>query len=75
MKEYIYCKTFTKGKQSFYVVYEGNEYYLFSQDYRKSNKEIFGNKVFLSELKKLKKHHSHSVRSTVAKIPSHIKYI
>lgn len=75
MKEYIYCKSFEKGKQSFYVVFEGTEYYLFSQEYRKSNKEVFGNKVFLSELRKLKKHHSHSVRSTVEKIPSHIRYI
>ena len=52
-----------------------NEYYLFSQDYRKGNKEIFSNKVFLSELRKLKKHHSHSVRNTVEKIPNHIRYI
>ena len=75
MKEYIYCKSFEKGKQSFYIVFEGTEYYLFSQEYRKSNKEVFGNKVFLSELRKLKKHHSHSVRNTVEKIPSHIRYI
>ena len=75
LKKYIYCKTLEKGKQSFYVVFEGKEYYLFSQSFRRSNKEVFGNKVYLSEFRMLKKHHSHSVRFTIEKLYSHIRYI
>ena len=45
------------------------------QAYRISNKNVFGQGIALFDLRKLKKHHSYSVRHTAEKIPAHIRYI
>ena len=41
----IYCKATAKGVHSFFPTAEGNEYYLFSQNYRKGVQEYFGRGV------------------------------
>ena len=74
MREYIYCRTTAKGQQSFYLMAQGTKYFLFVQDYRKSNKEVFEQGISLLDLRKLKKHYSYSVRHTVAKLPAYIRY-
>lgn len=50
MQAKIFCRTVAKGKQSFYVTVAGKRYYLFTQDYRVSNKEFFQNGVGISEI-------------------------
>lgn len=75
MKNFIYCTTTAKGEQSFYLMMQGTKYFLFAQAFRRSNKDVFGQGISLSELRKLKKHCSYSVRHTVEKLPAYIRYI
>ena len=75
MKNYIYCTTTAKGKQTFYLMAQGIKYFLFVQKKKKSNKKVFEQGISLFDLRKLKKHHSYSVRHTAEKIPAHIRYI
>lgn len=75
MQAKIFCKTVAKGKQSFYVTVEGKRYYLFTQDYRASNKEFFQNGVCISEINNFGGVHSTAVKKTLDKLPSYIRYI
>ena len=75
MKNSIYCKTTAKGKQTFYLLTQGTKYFLFVQEYRRSNKEVFEQGISLFDLRKLKKHCSYSVRHTAEKIHVYIRYI
>ena len=75
MKDYIYCTNTAKGQQIFYLMAQGTKYFLFVQAYRRSNKKVFEQGISLFDLRKLKKHHSYSVRHTAEKIPAHIRYI
>ena len=75
MKAIIYSKVTDKGEQSFYVKANGKEYFLFTQDYRKSNKMVFAKGILIDDLKKLSSHHSMSLRTVVEKIPSYLRYI
>lgn len=45
MQATVFCKTTAKATQSFFVKVGGREYFLFEQDFRKSNKEFFRNGV------------------------------
>lgn len=75
MKNFIYCTTTAKGEQSFYLTAQGTKYFLFAQAYRRSNKEVFEQRISLYDLRKLKKHCSYSVRHTAEKLPVYIRYI
>jgi hypothetical protein len=75
MKNYIYCTTTAKGEQTFYLMAQGKKYFLFVQAYRRSNKEVFEQRISLFDLRKLKKHCSYSVRHTATKLPAFIRYI
>lgn len=75
MQAKIFCKTVAKGKQSFYVTVEGRRYFLFTQDYRASNKEFFQNGVGISEIGNYGNVHSTAVKKTLDKLPSYIRYI
>lgn len=75
MKNYIYCTTTEKGEQSFYLIAQGTKYFLFVQAFRRSNKDVFQAGISLFGLKRLKKHHSFSVRHTAEKIPAYIRYV
>ena len=46
MQATVFCKTTAKATQSFFVKVGGREYFLFQQDFRKSNKEFF-RKIFI----------------------------
>ena len=39
MQATVFCKTTAKATQSFFVKVGGRDYFLFQQDFRKSNKE------------------------------------
>lgn len=75
MQAKIFCRTVAKGKQSFYVTVAGKRYYLFTQDYRVSNKEFFQNGVGISEINNYSGVHSTAVKRTLDKLPSYIRYI
>ncbi|MCR5665185.1 MAG: hypothetical protein K6G01_00010 [Eubacterium sp.] len=72
----IYCKTTAKGTHSFYLVFAGEEYYLFSQDYRKGVFEYYRNGVELNKaMQRSKAHYDTAILKTMDKLPIYIKYI
>ena len=75
MQAKIFCKTIAKGKQSFYVTVNEKRYFLFTQDYRISNKEFFQNGVGISEKNKYANVHSTAVKRTLDKLPAYIRYV
>lgn len=75
MKNYIYCTTTAKGEQTFYLTVQGTKYFLFAQAFKRSNKNVFQTGISLFDLKRLKKHHSFSVRHTAEKLPAYIRYV
>lgn len=71
----IYCVNNQKGKHTFYVNQNNKDYYLFSQKFKKSNKEVFQNGVDINKLNDYASHYSTSVRKVVTKVKPYIHYI
>ena len=75
MKTKIYCIE-QNGKHQFYVSANGQEYYLFSEDYRKgvatffSKPQIYDEAINFSKAKR-----NFYVMNTMKKIPSYVRYI
>ncbi len=75
MKAKVFCKTTDKGIQSFYVSVEGKTFFLFSQNYRVSNKSFFAHGVRVDELSNYAASRQGCVRKTLDKLPTYLKYI
>lgn len=76
MRTKIYCQTTSKGVQSFYLLHEGREHFLFSQDFRQSVKSYYEGGVTVSEaLNNSRGGENHALRKTMEKFPSYIRYI
>ncbi len=75
VKVIIYCKTVAKGLQAYYIRVDKQEYFLFHQSYRRSNKEFFGMGVLLKNALDYSCSHSTSVRKTMTKLIPYIQYI
>lgn len=75
MQATVFCKTVAKGTQAYFVKADGKEYFLFHQDFRRSNKEFFQNGVSISELRRYSSAHSTSVRKTLDKLPAYLRYV
>lgn len=76
MATMIYCRTTRKGTQSFYMIYGKDEYYLFSQAYRKSVKDYYRNGVILNKsMDHSRSHNDMALERTMSKIPMYVKYI
>lgn len=76
MANFIYSRTTDKDKQTFYLVSQDREYYLFTQKYRKGVKEYFHNKVLLRDaLDVSKSRRDAALIRTKTKFPIYIRYI
>ena len=75
MQAKVFCKTVAKGRQAFYLNANGKDYFLFEQDFRKSNKEFFSKGYYITDKVDYSRVRSTSVRNTLKKLPSYIKYI
>ena len=76
MKTMIYCETPENAIHAFYMINEGEKYYLFSQDYRKGVQDFYHKGVRLAEsLDYSKAHKDTAIERTMSKIPMYIKYI
>ena len=72
----IYCKVTNRGVHSFYLLAEGEEYFLFCQDYRKGVHNYFRKGVCLEQAKKFSKSNRDTdIMKTMSKLPLYIKYI
>lgn len=76
MKSYIICKSTEQAKTSFYLVFDNNEHYLFTQNYRKGVKDYFMNGVTINEaLDTSKGRFDSALMRTMEKMPAYIRYI
>ena len=75
MKAKISYKATSKGIHTFYLSVDKKEYFLFKQNYRKSNREFFMNGKFLTEILNATNVHSHATRKTIEKLLPAIRYI
>lgn len=75
MQAKVFCKTVAKGTQSYFVNVEGKNYFLFSQNFRKSNKEFFAKGVSIDKLNDYSCVHSTSVKKTLDKLHTYLRYI
>lgn len=76
MNSFIYSKTTDKNVQSFYLVFNNKDYFLFAQKYFKGVKNYFYNKVLLNDAFDFaKSNHDNALMRTMKKLPLYIKYI
>lgn len=75
MKTMIYC-TKKNNQNNFYMNYEGEDYYLFTQAYHKSANEFYKNGVSLDKAWDYKKSRKNPVLiKTMDKLKPYIKYV
>ena len=76
MKTTVYCKPTSKGVHSFYLLIGSEEFFLFSQAYRKGVEEYYGRGVHFDESMNYSKAHNDSaVIRTMKKIQMYAKYV
>ena len=75
MKAKVICKNLDWGTHVFYVVVNGKEYFLFSQDYKRTVEEFFKHGININELNNYSIAHSSAVRKTLDKIPLYLHYV
>lgn len=72
----VYCKADTNSKQHFYMQFNGESYYLFSQDFRRGVQNYYGNGVKLDRaVDHSKAKFDTAIMRTMRKIIPHIRYI
>lgn len=71
----VFCRTTSKGIQSFYIKVENCEYFLFAQSYRVSVKEHFRAGISINECMNYASSRSVAVRKTLDKLKVYIPYI
>lgn len=71
----IYCKS-QKNVNHFYLCHEGEEYYLFTQSYRRGVTAYFCRGVTCDKALDFgKARHDTAVKNTMEKLPSYLRYI
>ena len=75
MSSMVFVKTTGKGMHSFYLTDGGCEYYLFSQDYRKSVKEFYSSPISLDRALDFSFGFNSAIRRTMEKLRVYIPYI
>jgi hypothetical protein len=76
MKSTVYCTTTEKSVQTFYLVADGKEYYLFRQNYRRSVAEYYRCGVTVNEAINFgRSKHNTALINTMEKLPAYIRYI
>ena len=76
MKTMIYCETVEHGVHAFFMRDRGEEYYLFSQDYRKGVQEYYSRGVLLDDsINFSKSRKDNAIIRTMSKIPMYVRYI
>ena len=76
MKSVIYCKPTSQGIHTFYLSVNGQDYYLFRQDFRRGVHHFFRDGVSVDKALDFKKaHQDTAIMRTMQKLPSYIKYI
>ena len=75
MNAKVICKELKRGTLSFYAIVKGKEYFLFQQEFKKTVYDYFMNGVNVSLTGDYSIAHSHTVRKTLDKLPSYLRYV
>ena len=76
MRNIIYCEPTERGVHSFFLIADGQEYFLFRQNYRKGVQAYFSKGVPLADAINFSKTHNDSALiRTMSKLPMYIKYV
>lgn len=76
MKDRIYCVPSAKGVHAFYLQTEGEDYYLFSQNFRKGVHDYYKNGVSVDRALDFSfGGHDSAIARTMEKLPSYIRYV
>ncbi len=76
MKTAIYCRPTAKGVHSFYLIIGDDEFFLFSQSYRRGVEDYYGRGVRIDEaINYSRAHRDSAITRTMDKIPMYVKYI
>ena len=76
MKTTVFCTPTSKGTHSFYLTYEGEDYFLFHQNFRKGVHKFYSDGVSLNTaLKFALAHGDNAILHTMEKLPVYIRYI
>jgi len=75
MNTKVICKELKRGTLSFYAIVKGKEYFLFQQEFKKTVYDYFMNGVNVSLTNDYSIAHSHTVRKTLDKLPSYLRYV
>ena len=76
MNAKIYCEPTDCGIHSFYLTVKGQEYYLFSQNYRRCVQEYFSKGVSIDQsMNYSRTHRDDTLIRTMTKIPMYVNYI
>ena len=76
MKTFITCRPTEKGIHTFYLFFEKERYFLFSQPYRKGVARYYRDGVCVDEaLNCSKAHGDAAIMRTMRKLPIYIRYI
>ena len=76
MNATFFCRATDKGIHTFYLNANGNEYYLFHQNYRKGVSEYYRNGVSINEAINFgRAKRDYALMRTMQKIPMYLKYV
>lgn len=76
MKTKVCCEVSARGVHTFFLIHNGQEYYLFNQNYRKGVQQYYAKGVSLDEaINFSKSRRDSSVVRTMSKIPMYIKSV
>ena len=75
MQAKIYCKPVAKDVHEFYLIADGEKYYLFEQKFYKSNHYYFKNGVAVKDVGDFSKAKTVTIRNTLEKLPKYLKKV
>mgnify|MGYP003369639619 CR=1 FL=1 len=76
MRNMIYCEPIKQGVHAFFLVVNGKEYYLFSQNYWKGVHAYYSSGVPLAQaINYSKTHNDSALIRTMSKLPMYIKHV
>ena len=65
MRTIVFCKTTAKETQTFFIKAGGKVYFLFEQNFKKSNKDFFSKGVSIDSIGDYSNAHSYSVKKNI----------
>lgn len=75
MQAKIYCKPVAKDIHEFYLIADGEKYYLFEQKFYMSNHYYFKNGVAVKDVGDFSKAKTVTIRNTLEKLPKYLKKV